>query len=201
MKKFLLAISIASLFTACNTEAKKEQAFQTTMVPVNTAGYAVSNASTDVGISKEQEDYVAPVSKKTTIRRNRTAVNTAPVTQQSQQPVVTAPASNTTIPETTAPATIPSTAGLPSTNGTGETTSTGAAKDEEKTTKKKGWSDAAKGAVIGGAAGAIGGAIINGKNRTVGAVVGAVIGAAGGYAIGRKRDNNKNASDYSMVVN
>ena len=78
------------------------------------------------------------------------------------------------------------------TNKTGETV---------PVAKKKGWSDAAKGAVIGGAAGAIGGAIINGKNRGTGAIIGAVIGAAGGYVIGRKRDKNKEANPFSMVVN
>ena len=52
-----------------------------------------------------------------------------------------------------------------------------------------------------GAAGAIGGAVINGKNRGAGAVIGAVIGAAGGYVIGRKMDKKKEANEFSMVVN
>ena len=39
-------------------------------------------------------------------------------------------------------------------------------------TRKKGWSSAAKGAVIGGVAGAAGGAVINKKNRAAGAVIG-----------------------------
>lgn len=56
------------------------------------------------------------------------------------------------------------------------------------TTKKKGWSSAAKGAVIGGVAGAAGGAVINKKNRAAGAVIGGVVGAAGGYGIGRTID-------------
>ena len=53
---------------------------------------------------------------------------------------------------------------------------------------KKGWSKAAKGAVIGGAGGAIAGAVINKRNRAAGAVIGGVIGAGGGYAIGRSMD-------------
>jgi len=64
-----------------------------------------------------------------------------------------------------------------STSGTSGTAST--------STKKKGWSSAAKGAVIGGVAGAAGGAVINKKNRAAGAVIGGVIGAAGGYGVGR----------------
>jgi hypothetical protein len=54
-------------------------------------------------------------------------------------------------------------------------------------TKKKGWSKAAQGAVIGGAAGAVGGAIIS-KHKGTGAAIGAAVGAAGGYIIGRNKD-------------
>lgn len=55
-------------------------------------------------------------------------------------------------------------------------------------TKKKGWSKAAKGAVIGGATGAVAGAIIAKGNRGAGAVVGGVVGAGVGYGIGRSKD-------------
>ena len=53
---------------------------------------------------------------------------------------------------------------------------------------KKGWSKAAKGAVIGGVAGGAAGAIINKRNRVVGGIVGGVIGAGVGYGIGRGMD-------------
>lgn len=58
---------------------------------------------------------------------------------------------------------------------------------KQGTTQKKGWSKAAQGAVIGGATGAVGGAIIS-KNKGAGAAVGAAVGAAGGYIIGREKD-------------
>jgi hypothetical protein len=54
--------------------------------------------------------------------------------------------------------------------------------------KKKGWSRAAKGAVIGGASGAVLGAVISKKNRALGAVIGGVAGAGAGYGIGRHLD-------------
>lgn len=54
--------------------------------------------------------------------------------------------------------------------------------------RKRGWSSAAKGAVIGGVAGAAGGAIINKKNRALGGVVGGILGAGAGYGIGRSID-------------
>lgn len=49
---------------------------------------------------------------------------------------------------------------------------------------KRGWSAKAKGAVIGAGAGAIGGAIINHKNRGAGAVIGGVGGAILGTGVG-----------------
>ena len=56
------------------------------------------------------------------------------------------------------------------------------------TTKKKGWSKAAKGTAIGAATGAVAGAIINKKNRVLGGVIGGVIGGGVGYGIGRGMD-------------
>ena len=49
-------------------------------------------------------------------------------------------------------------------------------------------SKTAKGAIIGGVAGAAGGAIINKKNRAAGAVIGGVLGAGTGAVIGRRAD-------------
>lgn len=57
----------------------------------------------------------------------------------------------------------------------------------QPTAKKKGWSDAAKGSVIGGAAGAVGGALID-KKKGRGAIIGGLVGAGGGYLIGRGED-------------
>lgn len=54
--------------------------------------------------------------------------------------------------------------------------------------KQKGWSKGAQGAVIGGATGAVGGAIISKHNKGTGAAIGAAVGAAGGYIIGHEKD-------------
>ena len=54
--------------------------------------------------------------------------------------------------------------------------------------KKKGWSKAAKGAVIGGVSGAVLGGVIAKKNRALGAVIGGVAGAGAGYGIGKHLD-------------
>lgn len=57
----------------------------------------------------------------------------------------------------------------------------------ETQTKKKGWSSAAKGAVIGAGAGALGGVLLDKKDGR-GAIIGGVVGAGAGYLIGRDQD-------------
>ncbi len=49
-------------------------------------------------------------------------------------------------------------------------------------------SKTAKGAVIGGAGGAVVGAVVNKRNRAAGAVIGGVVGGAAGAVIGRSQD-------------
>jgi len=41
------------------------------------------------------------------------------------------------------------------------------------------------------------GAILNKKNRVVGAVIGGVVGAAGGYGIGRQMDKKDGRIEYT----
>jgi outer membrane lipoprotein SlyB len=53
--------------------------------------------------------------------------------------------------------------------------------------KKRGWSAAAKGAVIGGVAGAATGILVDKKDAR-GAAIGGVVGAGAGYVIGRSKD-------------
>lgn len=60
-----------------------------------------------------------------------------------------------------------------------------------QTVQKKKMSNAAKGAIIGTAAGAIGGAVISKKNPGAGAVIGGIVGGATGYTIGKSRDNKE----------
>lgn len=57
--------------------------------------------------------------------------------------------------------------------------------------KKWNWSDPAKGAVIGGAAGAAAGAIFDRKNRAAGAIIGGAIGAGAGTGAGVIIDGRK----------
>jgi uncharacterized protein YcfJ len=78
-----------------------------------------------------------------------------------------------------------------STASKGNSTASTTTSTTTTTNKKKGWSNRAKGAVIGGVAGAVGGAIIS-KHKGTGAAVGAAVGAAGGYIIGNEKDKKNN---------
>jgi Glycine zipper len=56
-------------------------------------------------------------------------------------------------------------------------------------TRRRGWSSAAKGTVIGAGSGAVLGAVLSkDHHRVQGAVIGGAVGAAGGYLYGRHRD-------------
>ena len=57
-----------------------------------------------------------------------------------------------------------------------------------KVVKKKGWSNRAKGAAIGGGSGAILGAILDKNHRVAGGVLGGVLGAGVGYVVGNEMD-------------
>lgn len=60
--------------------------------------------------------------------------------------------------------------------------------------KKKGWSAAAKGAVIGAGAGAVTGILIDKKDGR-GAAIGGAVGAGTGYLIGRDKDKKSGRAD------
>ena len=65
-------------------------------------------------------------------------------------------------------------------------------------TPKKGWSGKAKGAAIGGGAGAVTGAVIGGGK---GAIIGGAAGAVGGALIGRNRDKKRDPARYNAYRN
>ncbi|MFD1871714.1 glycine zipper domain-containing protein [Hymenobacter bucti] len=56
---------------------------------------------------------------------------------------------------------------------------------------QRGWSPQGKGAAIGGAAGILGGALINKRNRVVGGAIGGAAGAGIGYGVGKHIDNKR----------
>ena len=189
MKKIFTILAVSSLlFAACSSEsvldAKKD------VVLTDTTGMYKSNASTDVSTPVATEEEVAPTK---IIRETRIVyVDRTPKarrqTVRQASPVYNEPVAN--VPETKSSETA-STQGQGQTQSgqsTGTETSTGTVEEKEE---KKGWSNAAKGAVIGGVGGAVTGAILS-KNKVKGAIIGGVLGAGGGYVLGRKKDKNDN---------
>ncbi|RYF85140.1 MAG: hypothetical protein EON98_07395 [Chitinophagaceae bacterium] len=195
MKRFLPFLSLAIVFAACSskpteTEVKTVQS-TTQSNNADTAGLAQFQqwkaqneltAATDVQTEGKNPAPAEPV-KTVTVIRERVIERSAPV---RRQPVV----QHTPVPEPQ-PATTESNSGNGDvvTNNTGSsTTGEEPAVTPQPTAKKEGWSKAAKGAVIGGAGGAVLGAIINKKNPAVGAAIGGVLGGAVGYGIGKNKD-------------
>lgn len=200
MKKLLLILIISAVYISCK---QSEEAKQSPLAPLNGTGYLVSNISTDVPKRASGEEEDAPI----LIKKRAKAPRIVYVEEEAPAQVVKSKEASNETEATTQPST-PVSEKESSTSAKGTTDNTGAGSEEATTevekpqVKKKGWSNAAKGAVIGGVAGAIGGAVINKKSRGAGAVIGAVIGAAGGYAIGRSKDKKAaNADPFNLEMN
>ncbi|WP_046244619.1 YMGG-like glycine zipper-containing protein [Hymenobacter terrenus] len=73
-----------------------------------------------------------------------------------------------------------------------------AGSNSQAQTPKKGWSNKAKGAAIGGGAGAVTGAAIGGGK---GALIGGAAGVIGGGLIGRNKDKKKDPARYNAYRN
>ncbi len=202
MKQIMFTLTTSVIFlTACNSEKKTNLDAEKRIVFTDTAALRASNASTDRAASGEllapeadQDNakpkvvtvikYVnAPQRQQTQRRRTSTRTQQAP-SQQNNDQVYDAPSTGTA-----------------GTGGTGGTSGGGNTGGEVVTTpqvkKKKGWSDAAKGATIGGVGGAVAGAVIS-KKKGKGAVIGGVIGAAGGYILGRRADKKSGRANNTQ---
>jgi len=192
MKHLLLAFAIIIGFAACNNGPEPLEKTGAVQLLPSVAPYN-NNVNSDTSSTVAAEAAPAKIISRPAkiVYITRQPAHTATTTKTSQvTPVYQAPAPIT-------PAVTPT---LPGTESTGNTTAqkgSGVRKDVSQATpqpvKKKGWSNAAKGAVIGAGTGAIGGAILS-KKKGLGAVIGGVVGAAGGYIIGKNMDK-KNAGN------
>lgn len=190
MKKFILPIAlVATVFTSCKTTTDKlpETSKQLLLTPDTTNLYR-ADASSDVAkgndIASGTTSY-APVQSRRQTRYYAPSPKPAPVAVPdpvATTPPVVTPATPNVVTGTSAVGTAPA-----------ETTTASAPAPVEA--KKKGISDAAKGAAIGGVGGAVAGAVIGKSGK--GAVIGGVIGAAGGYILGRQKDKKSGRTDYA----
>lgn len=161
--RILKVFALAALFAACDSNSNLET--DKTVITTDTSSMYNSNASSDTAITEPTVIAPAPAAPVKTITRTKTVyVDRTPKRNQ-----------NNTVNTS------------PSTSGSQTTGTTGTTSPAPTTQKKEGMSSATKGAIIGGAAGAVGGAIIS-KKKGKGAVIGGVVGAAGGYILGRKKD-------------
>lgn len=165
MKQIFTTLTIAAVIAAsCNTAPKTDNAVVNS---TNAAAYADT-----VGLAKfrawksqnELADFRAYQQKATAEPETKTVVKYVPVRTAAKS----------------------SASSKSRSSGSGSMNSESA--NAAKAPVKKGWSKAAKGAVIGGVTGGVAGAVINKRNRVAGGVIGGVIGAGAGYGIGRRMD-------------
>ncbi len=197
MKRILLPIALlAVIFTSCKPDQKKDidTSRQLTLTP-DTAGLYKNNTAADVAKLTEEDTYTAPKSNKAVA--TKTIVKTVYVQQPAPSPVATPIPTPTpaTPPVVAVPVPDPTPTTAPADGNTSTETASTSTPAAAAETKKKGISDAAKGAVIGGVGGAVAGAVIGKGGK--GAIIGGVIGAAGGYIIGRGKDKKSGRVDYA----
>ena len=200
MKKIFLFSAAASLFfAACNNDkgldTKKD------VVAIDTTGMYKNNASTDIA---KGEEVVAPskpevktITKVIYVDRTPRAVKHQNVRQAN--PVQTQRVNTVPDVNTTATTNTNKTQTKAGETSAGTSTGTGNNGNTASTTvpeKKKGWSNAAKDATIGGASGAVLGAILS-KNKVKGAVIGGILGGAGGYIFGKSKDKKAQTPQYA----
>jgi len=164
MKSILFSLAIASVFMACNSKSSDSNK---NIVGLDTSGYYKNNVMADTP---------------------RKALTAAPgtVTKQvveTRNPDGSVVTTSTTVmgAKTAAPVTHHSSV---SSNSVAHSTTYPAV---AATPARKGWSNRAKGAAIGGVGGAVVGAVVS-KKKGKGAIIGGVLGAAGGYIIGTEKD-------------
>lgn len=182
MKRLFLPIAAIVILASCASKNDKlESNRQIVLTDTVNLQPGVANGDTAV-VSTPAPAPVAPQ----IIYIDRTPATTKRVAPQRTKARAANPVAE--VPTTTVPA--------PTGTGTGTTANVPAPQTPEVVpveNKKKGISDAAKGAAIGGIGGAAAGAVI-GKNGK-GAVIGGVLGAAGGYILGRKKDRQSGRVD------
>jgi hypothetical protein len=194
MKKLIPIFSLAVIMAACNSVPKTNTdtmiagtTQQAPVTAVDTTGLAsyqawkAQNELADVNNYNQPAEPQKPIAKATKVKKTSKPHVSQPTPQPAALPSApTASSENTTIP-----------ASDNSTASSGSGTTSVPAGETTTAEQKKGWSNKAKGAVIGGVVGAGAGAVINKKNPVLGAVIGGVIGAGGGYVIGGKMDKKE----------
>ena len=192
MKNSLLILFIAIGFSACksNSDSTNNQERNIQLLTDSTTYH--NDVLSDTSTTVTSENVPEKVVEKPTIKtKSNSTVSSRPAPPVASSPSPAIPEEKTTPVATTHEDTAISNTG---TANTGTIDNSPASQPQPD--KKKGWNKATQGAVIGGAAGAVGGAIIS-KKKGVGAIIGGVVGAAGGYIIGKNKDKKDQQSQDS----
>ncbi len=154
---------VAATFVAC--KSKTDLDANKNVILVDTTGMYKSNMLTDTG----------------------SVIETTTLTKKNEYPAVANTRSTNTNRSTSDNNRSTSNNNRNSSSTSTRTTDNNNTSSGQTTSRKKGWSKAAKDATIGGVGGAVVGAVIS-KNHVKGAVIGGVLGAGGGYILGRSKD-------------
>ncbi len=181
MKKIIAIFIIAATFAACKNNTRPNDNSQVLGATDTTGLAAFRQYKEQQRIIEQQrmfqtEGIYDGTNNFTSTAPNNT-VQTAPVRERIVY--VDRPAPRRSVATTTRRRSSSRSYGYSSSNGTYASTPVPA--------RRRGWSKAAKGAVIGGASGAVVGAVVS-KKKGKGAIIGGALGALGGYVIGRGQD-------------
>lgn len=197
MKNLLLTIFIITGLAACKSDPEASQQRNIQLLP--DAGSYSNNVFSDTNSIAKAEVAPEKISEKPNTRTIvRTIIIERPAPQSDNVKEATKKESITPPVAITEPVSTPPVENVPDpqntsidSSTTSETSGTATSSDGEKVQKKSGMNKATQGAIIGGVAGAVGGAVIS-KKKGLGAVVGGIAGAAGGYIIGKNMDKKDN---------
>ncbi|MEO6134020.1 MAG: glycine zipper domain-containing protein [Ginsengibacter sp.] len=199
MKNFLLTLMVMITFVACNNDQNAEVKNRDIQLLADSTVYRNNNIYSDTMATVVSDKTQSEKSNTPVVAENpRVPVNNAHQKSNKDQVYTSSDNSKVAPPVATPP--ITNSPGVIDSAKNKETTAIGDSKESNKGVetapvpeKKKGWNKATQGAVIGGAAGAVGGAIIS-KKKGLGAVIGGVVGAAGGYILGKKADKKADST-------
>lgn len=197
MKNILLIFMASLVFVACRQTNKDDSANRNIQLLNDSSTYSNNNIYSDSMAAASNEaakDNVIPEQGNVTPAAKNSGkaqpakvvyVKTAPSKKAQSSTSATSPVAQT--PPVVSPAAKDTTSTVSVDKGNSIPDAGTAGEGQVKTEKKRGISKAAEGAIIGGAAGAVGGAIIS-KKKGTGAVIGGILGAAGGYILGKNKD-------------
>lgn len=173
MKQILTALAISAVVASCSSNPKTGTEISKDVVTTDTAGL-YNDQNRVMNVNGANDTTITTVTTTTVTKAGATPL-VAPV---ESAPVRKAPARSTARRRSS---------GSSTRNGSYSSGSGTSSQPSQTVAKKKGWSKAAKGTVIGAGSGAVIGAVIS-KKKGKGAIIGGVLGAGVGYGIGRSKD-------------